>query len=85
MSEFIRGKQCGDKPKHILLSADAVGRCLEKIAKVLKKQISEKKLHSGRGLLYRQLDESIGVCGVARLMVIAGFCVHNEIHEELSH
>lgn len=44
-----------------------------------------KKLHSGRGLLCRQLDESIGVCGVAWLKVIATFCVHNEIHKELSH
>lgn len=39
MSEIIHGKQCGDK--HILLSAVTVGRCLENIAKVLKKQISE--------------------------------------------
>lgn len=42
MSEIIHGKQCGDELKHILLSADTVGRYLENIAKVLKKQISEK-------------------------------------------
>lgn len=36
---ILCGKECGDKLKHILLSADTVGRCLENIAKVLKKQI----------------------------------------------
>lgn len=70
---------------HILLSADTVGRCLEKNCQSSEETNLRKKLHSGRGLLYGQLDESIGVCGVARLTVIARFCVRNEIHKEQSH
>lgn len=42
MSGIIHGKQFGDRLKHILLSADTVGRCLENIAKVLKKQALDK-------------------------------------------
>lgn len=71
------------KTKKHPLSADAIWRCLENIAKDLKKQILEKIMQCGR--LAIQLGESTDVFNVAYPTVVARFCVDIEIIKKLSH
>lgn len=81
ITDIVHGKQHGDKAKYIPFSGNTVGKCIEKTAEDLKKQVLEQTLHCGEFAV--QLDESTDLSNISQLITCARFCFNKEINKEL--
>lgn len=77
MSE-IHGKY-GDELKCTPFSANTAGRCIENVARDLKKWVSEQITQCGKSALW--LGESTDASNMSQLMGFARFCFSNERQE----